>query len=218
MFFVLISSLLLGACSCDGGGGVIDLPKDVRLYVTVSSNIVHVGDVVKVTCTTEGANRTENNIGASTGISWTYDLVIQGKTKIVINAFGAGTPANYEITIDVYPVIISTMKDSLAAHGWKLVRRQDWKISTNTVSSYYELSAVQLSDITRYTLDNYVKIFHAGETTAYTSGPYSLVGKTLTSGDQIKTIALLTDSTLQIDQIDRYTADTVIRSFYEAVP
>jgi len=144
--------------------------------------------------------------------------VVTSKTVISVTAYGAGKSATYNGTVDILPNIILTTRDSLAAHGWRLVKREDWKISTNTVVAYWELSTIQLSDVKFYTLDGYVKQFHAGEATAFASFWYTLVGKTLTSGDQVYTITLLTNSKLQYEQIDRYTADTVIKSFYEAVP
>ena len=76
LVFFFSSLLLLGACSCcDNGGGVIELPKDVKLYVTVSTDMVKIGETVTVTCTTENADRTSNNIGAPTGVKWSFPLV-----------------------------------------------------------------------------------------------------------------------------------------------
>jgi len=216
LVFFICSLLLLGACS----SGKVELPKEVKLNLSVSKDSVKIGETVTVTCLAENAERTSNNIGAPTGISWSFPLVINGKITISVVAYGSGKSISQDKIVNVLPVIVPTMKDSLAAHGWKLTKREDWKISTNTIVSNYELSAVQLSDVIFFGLDGYSRIYHAGETTSYAGGKFIIVGRTLTSdsSDQVIKITLLTDSTLQLDQVDKYTPDLVIKSFYKAAP
>ena len=103
------------------------------------------------------------------------------------------------------------MKDSLAAHGWKLKSIEQWKKSTNTIVSKSDLSPEQLSDVLHLNADgNWVS--NRG------SGKWSLVGKVLTIGDQVYTLTYISDSKLNYEQDDRYVSDQIIKFFYEAAP
>ena len=147
-----------------------------------------------------------------------FPIGVTSKITISVTAYGAGKSITQDKTVDILPVIVPTMKDSLAAHGWKLKNRETWQISTNTAIYRDELSADQLSDVKFYTLDNYWHLYHAGQTTEFAGGKYTLVGKILTAGDQVYTITLLTNSKLQYEQVYKYADDQKIVSFYEAVP
>jgi len=221
VFFICICSLLLlGACSSNGGG-IIDLPKEIKLNITVSNDLVKIGETVTVTCWTENADRTSNNIGAPTGISWNFPLVVTQKTTITVVAYGSGKSISQDKTVDVLPVIIPTMKDSLAAHGWKLKSREYWQISTNTVISRVELSSYQLSRVMYFTLDGYIRYFINGkEDLPYSGGKYNIVGRTITSplSNQVITITLLTDSELKYEEIYQSDKEQKIVWSFKAIP
>jgi len=109
------------------------------------------------------------------------------------------------------------MNDSLAIHGWKLVRKEFWKLSTNVFISGFNLSASDKSDITVFTVDSYWQIFYAGAVTPYTNWPFSIVNRTIVSGDQNYEVTLLNNLNLQYQQIYKYADDQKIVWFYEAV-
>ena len=215
LVFFFSSLLLLGACSCNG---VVDLPKEATLNITVSNNLVKQGETVTVTCSAINAERTSNNIGAPTGVNWTYNLVVISKITISVTAYGSGKSVTQEKTVDILPVIVPTANDTLRSHGWKLKRIENWKKSTNTLASWEELSEIRLSDVTFFTTDGYWHIYHAGQTIEYGGGKYTLVGKILTIGDFVYRLTLLNDLKLEYELDDPWNADQIIKYFYEKTP
>lgn len=219
MFF-FSSLLLLGACSSCNNGGIVDIPKEVKLYVTVSTDMVKIGETVTVTCTTENAEKTSSNIGAPTGISWSFPLVITSRTTITVTAYGAGKVISIDKIVDILPTIVPTMKDSLLAYGWKVKTKEMWRVSTNTIISRVELSSYQLSRVMYFTSDGYIRYFIDGkEDLPYSGGKYNLVGRTITSplSNQVITITLLTNSELKYEEPYQSDKEQKIVWSFEAV-
>lgn len=147
------------------------------------------------------------------GTEVTGSFIVKGITQTTtfsVTAHGDGGVSTVEKTVSVR---IPTGADTLMSHGWKLVAREFWTKSTNTIRYSEVLSSEQLTSVLYFKKDNYASLVDSTGK-EYSNGFWSLIGKIYKNGDQIYNLILLNDEKFQFSQT-RQSDDLLIKVFYE---
>jgi len=92
--------------------------KGVMIYS--DTIVVEKGDIINILCTTKYAKFTENNIGAPTTISWSFDLIVNNDLYMTIKALNELGKFDLEVRIIevVEPAYVPTMIDTICSRTW----------------------------------------------------------------------------------------------------
>lgn len=211
VFFVL-TLLLLGACN----GSTLDLPPaskpEVKMYMSVSKDIVKPGDTITVTWSTENAEQLTSNFGAQIGIqnilTGSYDVVINDKTTLSMTAIGGGKSVTRSESIALLPIILPKIaKDTIISSPWTFIQIY-FSLDKIVWAKVNNLDAVK-GRIYNFSANNTMTIFNPPFGSSDLWGPYDykIEGRDLTIRTT-KYYFILTDKRLEIYLEGQYVTET----------